>query len=185
MKRLLKTPWIICVVLFSFTMLSACASTPSVQTKEGETSVPGQYKNETYRFTAEYPENYKPKPLKGADVFRVAQPNMWGLPVFHIAVKDAVENLDGAKYIEFVKKDNPGSKNFDLLSEKMVTLNDGTPALLISWKWTYSDGATKLQSASLAAQKDGKRISVSSTTVQGTDTTPEMLLGVVSTLNFY
>ena len=67
----------------------------------------------------------------------------------------------------------------------MVTLNDGTPGLALTYKWTFSDGMTKLQTASMWVLKDGKSITATATTILGGDTTPEMLLEMVKTLKFY
>jgi hypothetical protein len=185
MKRLSHCLSLMGVVLLALFMLSACASTPQPQLQQGQT--PGQYKNDEYRFTADYPDHYLVQALEGDDVFRAANPNAWKIPVFNVTVADAEAGaaLDANVWIASAQKATPGSKRFKILSEKMVTLNDGTPGLALTYKWTFSDGATKLQTASLWVIKNGKSISANATTILGGDTKPDTLLEMVSSIKFF
>ena len=185
MKKLSQCLALIGIVLLSLVMLSACASTPQPQSQPGQT--PGHYKNDEYHFTADYPDHYLPQRLEGDDVFRAANPNAYKIPVFNVTVADAEAGsaLDANAWMESAKKAAPGSKRFNVLSEKMVTLNDGTPGLAITYKWTFSDGATKLQTASMWVIKNGKLISTNATTILGGDTKPDKLLEMVSSIKFF
>jgi len=185
MKRLSHCLSLMGVVLLALIMLSACASTPQPQVQPGQT--PGHYKNDEYRFTADYPDHYVPIGLQKDEVFRAANPNGYNIPVFYIIVADAQAGaaLDANAFVAAVKKGVPGSKRFKILSEKMVTLNDGTPGLALTYKWTFSDGVTKLQTASMQVLKDGKSISTNATTILGGDTKPEKLMEMVSSIKFF
>ncbi len=188
MKKLSQGLAFIGIILLSMVLLSACASTPQEQSK-GDTGgqTPGLYKNEEYRFTAEYPDHYVPERLAGDDVFRAVNTNAYKIPVFNVTVADAKagEALNAKVWIKSAKKATPGSKRFKILSEEMVTLNDGTPGLLVFYKWTFSDGMTKLQTASMWVIKNGKSISASATTILGGDTTPDKLKAMVSSIKFF
>jgi hypothetical protein len=163
-------------------MLQACAGAPKLPESKA-----GLYANQELSFTVEYPENYVAQPLQGDEVFRTANPNPYLIPVLTVSVADASADakLESAPCLESAQAAVTGSKRFKILSEEMVTLNDGTPGLALTYKWTFMDGMTKLQTASMWVLKDGKSISVSCTTILGGDTTPEVLLAMVKTLNFY
>lgn len=178
----MKKAAIVLFVLGCFVMLQACAGAPKLPESKA-----GLYANQELSFTVEYPDNYASQPLQGDEVFRAANPNPYLIPVLTVSVADvdAGGKLESAPFMESAKAAVPGSKRFKLLSEEMVTLNDGTPGLALAYKWTFSDGMTKLQTASLWILKDGKSISANATTILGGDTTPEMLLEMVKTLKFY
>ncbi|MEN8246088.1 MAG: hypothetical protein ABFS43_14440 [Thermodesulfobacteriota bacterium] len=173
---------LILMVLGCFVMFQACASAPKLPEAK-----PGLYVNPEFSFTVEYPENYVAQPLQGDEVFRTANPNPYLIPVLTISVADADAGakLESAPFLASAQAAVPGSKRFKVLSEEKVTLNDGTPGLALTYKWTFMDGMTKLQTASMWALKDGKSITASCTTILGGDTTPEMLLEMVKTLKFY
>ena len=182
MKRLSQRPGFVCVVLCTAVMLAACATLTVVQPEAA-----GKYRNEEYRFTVEYPDHYAPQGLKRADeVFHAANPTIYRLPQFTVNIADAEEGatLDAKAWITSVRKTSHGLKRFKVLSEKMVTLNDGTPALAMFYKYTYKE-STKLQSASMWILKDGKSISATATTILGGATTPDKLLKMVSSFKFY
>ncbi len=185
MKKMSQSLMSIGIVLLSVVMLSGCASTPQPQSQLEQ--IPGHYKNDEYRFTVEYPDNYVLLDLKKDEVFRAANPNGYNIPVFYVIVADAQAGaaLDANAFVAAVEKGVPGSKRFKILSEKMVTLNDGTPGLALTYKWTFSDGITKLQTASMQVLKDGKSISTNATTILGSDTTPDKLLEMVSSIKFF
>jgi hypothetical protein len=170
------------MVLGCFAMLQACAGAPKLPESKA-----GLYANQELSFTVEYPENYVAQPLQGDEVFRTANPNPYLIPVLTVNTSDAEAGVElaSAPFLASAQAATPGSKRFKVLSEEMVTLNDGTPGLALTYKWTFSDGMTKLQTASLWVLKDGKSISANATTILGGDTTPEMLLEMVKTLKFY
>lgn len=185
MKRLPECLVSIGIVLLSMVILLACASTPQPQSLPEQR--PGLYVNGEYRFTVEYPDYYLPEPLQGDDVFRAVNTNPYKIPVVNVTIADAQagEVLDANAFIKSAQKSLPGSKRFKVLSEKMVTLNNGAPGLTLVYKWTWTDGMTKLQTATMWVLKDGKSISANATTILGGDTTPEMLLGMVSSIKLY
>lgn len=187
MKKVSRNPWMVGMILLSFALLSACAAPSKTQPKQGHKASAGIYKNDQYGFSVQYPSHYKPQPLINDEVFRAANPNEWLVPVITANVGDPESGmkLESAAFIASAKRDNAGSKRFKVLSEKGVTLNDGTPGLALTYKWTWTDGMTKLQTATLWAIKGGKSISANATTVLGGDTTPEKLMAMVSTLKFY
>jgi hypothetical protein len=170
------------MVLVSLIMLSACATLPKAK--------PGLYVNESLRFSVNYPENWQTQPLQGpAEVFRVANPNQWKIPVLVVTIvdlpKDAVLKDAARGWIEAVKRDIPGTKRFKIFSEKMVTLEDGTQALAFTLKWNWTDGVTKLQTGAVTAYKGQKIVTATATTILGGDTTPDKLLEMCQTLKFY
>jgi hypothetical protein len=183
MKKVSQSFWIILLVLSAFVLLQACATAPKLPEPK-----PGLYVNEKFRFSVEYPENWLDDKLQSEEeVLRVHFPNQWKIPVLNVTVADLDDNatMDSKGFIEGAKASNPGAKRFKVLSEEMITLNDGTPALALTWKWSWTDGVTKLQTGSVLAYKDKKAISASVTTVLGGDTTPEVLLSIAKTLKFY
>ena len=185
MRKLSQGTMFIGVIFLSMVMLSACASTPQPQSQPGQT--PGHYKNDEYRFTVEYPDHYVMQRLERDEVFHVANPNQWKIPVFTVNISDAKaeEKLDAQAYVGSVKKTIPGSKRYKVLSEEMVTLNDGTLGLKMFFKYTLPDSVTKLQTASMWILKDGKSMSTNATTILGGDTTPDKLLEMVSSIKFF
>ncbi len=188
MKKMPKCLVFIGIAILGLAMLSACATAPQEQPKvDAGGQTPGLYKNDDYRFTAEYPDHYVQESLQGDDVFRAVNTNSYKIPVFNVTVADAQagEALDANAWIESAQKASPGSKRFKILSEEMVTLNDGTPGLLVFYKWTFSDGMTKLQTASMWIIKNGKSISANATTILGGDTTPDKLKAMVSSIKFF
>ena len=183
MKNVSKRFRIILLVLASFVLLQACASAPKLPEPK-----PGLYVNEEYRFSVEYPEDWPADALQGVgEVMRVHHPNNWKLPVLTATIGDRDDDatLNSEGFIESAKENNPGAKRFKVLSEEMIELNDGTPALAMTWKWTWSDGITKLQTATVLAFREKNAISTHATTVLGGETTPEMLLALAKTLKFY
>ena len=64
MKKMSQSLTFIGIVLLAMAMLSACATAPQEQPKgDAGGQTPGLYKNEEYRFTAEYPDHYVPERL--------------------------------------------------------------------------------------------------------------------------
>ena len=172
---------IVLMVLGCFVMLQACAAGPKLPDPK-----PGLYVNEEFAFTFGYPEMFTEEPLQSNEVLRVAYPNQWKIPVIAVAVADKEsDELSTQGYMDAVEAINPGTKRFKILSEKDITLNDGTPAKSFTFKWNWTDGVTKLQSGALIANKGDKTFSCSATTVLGGDTTPEMLQAMCEGWSFY
>jgi len=183
MKKVSQSVWIILLVLAAFVLLQACATAPKLPEPK-----PGLYVNEEFRFSVEYPDNWIADALQSEDeVLRVHFPNQWKIPVLTATVADMQEGatLESEAFMEAAKASNPGASRFKVLSEEMIKLNDGTPALAIIWKWNWSDKVTKLQTATVWAFKDKKSFSTNATTVLGGETTPEILLALSKTLKFY
>ncbi len=175
--------WIILLVLIGFALLQACATAPKLPEPK-----PGLYVNEEYRFSVEYPEDWIGDTLQSEqEVLRVHFPNQWKIPVLTANVAELSDDaeLTSQGFIESAKANNPGAKRFKVLSEEMIELNDGTPALALTWKWTWTDGVTKLQTGSVLAFREKNSISTSTTTVLGGETTPEVLLEIAKTLKLY
>lgn len=176
----MKKAAIVLLVLGCFVMLQACATGSKLPDPK-----PGLYVNEEFVFTFTYPEMFTEEPLQSNEVLRVAYPNQWKIPVIAVAVADKEsEELSAQGYMDAVKALNTGTKRFKVLSEKDITLNDGTPAKSFAFKWNWTDG-TKLQSGALIANKGDKAFSCSATTVLGGDTTPEMLQAMCEAWMFY
>ncbi len=177
MKKSSRISAFIGIVFLSVAMLTACATLPKPR--------PGLYVNAEYRFTAEDPESYVTQPTQNAEVFRAANPNVWLVPVFAVTIEESEGgSLDADAFMAAAQNSNPGSKRFKVLSNENVSLNDGTRGLALTYTWTWTDGSTKLQTASLWVLKDGQSISVNATTILGADVTPKILLEMVSSLKF-
>ncbi|ACL01970.1 hypothetical protein Dalk_0261 [Desulfatibacillum aliphaticivorans] len=172
------------VSLIVMVFVSACATTKP-QAQPGFT--PGKYENAEYRFTVTFPDHYELQELQGDEVFKVANPNMYRIPVFSVNVAEAKpgQTLDAQAFVDSVSETMPKAKRFKILSEESIALSDGTPALAIFFKYLYSDGATKLQTASVWAIKDGKSFSTNATTILGGDTGPDKLMEVAKSLTFF
>jgi hypothetical protein len=188
MKGLSRNLVLVGIVLLSFTLLSACAtsSKDSAADPASAEAVPGVYKNEAQGFTFTYPESFKVLPLeKDREVLRVAYPNEWLLPNIVIAVSDVSnEGLDPQVLMDAIKEDYPGAKRFKVLSEKDMTTNDGRPAKSFSFKWTWSDGVSKLQTAAFLTNKGEAGIVCTSTTGLGSEPTPDVLQAMCEAFKF-
>ncbi len=183
MNGLSRSLWLVGIVLLSFILLSACATTSKDQAADG--AVPGVYKNEEIGFTLKYPENYKHKKLSGDEVLSTYNPSQWKVPTMSASVADKQsDELSAQGYMDAVKALNPGTKRFKVLAEKDITLNDGTPAKVFTFKWNWTDGVTKLQSGTLITIKGDKYISCNATTILGGDTKPEVLQSWCESLTF-
>jgi hypothetical protein len=185
MKKVSQRLWIILLVLASFVLVQACATAPKLPEPK-----PGLYVNEEFRFSIQYPEHWvSDKMQQDSEVLRVVNTNEWKIPSLVVNVDDLEEEADlknaAQAYIDAVKESNPGTKRFKILSEEMVKLNDGTPAVALTFKWNWIDGVTKLQSGVLVVYKEKKVFSAIGTTILGGDTTPEMLRDMAATMKFY
>jgi hypothetical protein len=188
MKGLSRSLVLVGVVLLSFVLLSACAtsSKDSAADPAADGVVAGVYKNEALGITFTYPENYKMQPLQSeTEVLRVANPTQYLLPVITLSVADVpYETLDPQIVMDSMKESLPGTKRYKVLSEKDMTLNDGTPAKSFTFKWTWSDGSSKLLSGALIANKDGKPVTCTSTTMLGGETMPDVLQAMCEAFKF-
>ena len=148
----------------------------------------GTYTHTDPAFTVSYPNDWEKQPLRGNDVLRVAKPGPYGIPVLNVTVADKkpdAKPLDkaGKSFMKAVQAASPGSKRFKLLSEKVMTLSDGSKAMAITYKWNLDD-FTKLQSASVMVYKGKKAISLTCTTILGGETTPDKLLEICQQVRF-
>ncbi|MCP4682782.1 MAG: hypothetical protein GY864_10655 [Desulfobacterales bacterium] len=188
MKKMSQSLWVAILLSLSFIMLAACATTPKGEaTALSKVEVtPGLYVHTSPAFSVKYPTHWKYQKIKGDEVLHVANTNMWKIPNLRAFITDLTEGaeLSSKAYMDSVKNASPGSKRFKVLSEKMITLNDGSQALAFTFKWTYTDGVTKLQSAALNTFKDGKNFACLATTTFGGDTTPDKLLEIVTSFKF-
>ena len=189
MKKLSHRQIFVCAALLSIIVLAACATAPQEQPKADTSGMtPGLYKNEEYRFTLNYPENWKiQKTQLATEVLRVANPNPYLIPVLVATVDDTGETdtLDPKAFTDSAMKNSPGSKRYKVLEQEDLTLNDGTPAKAFTYQWTFSDGVTKLITGALVTIKDGKYFSSTVTTVLGGDTKPAQLLEIAKSWKFY
>jgi hypothetical protein len=187
MKKLSQSLTLLCVAFLSIAMLVACATTPQEQPKaDAAGQTPGLYKNEEYRFTVKYPENFKTlAPRSDIEVLYVTYPNQWNIPNIGVSVSDlSNEALDPQVFMDSLKDSYPGTKRFQVLSQKDLTLKDGIPAKSFTFKWNWTDGTTKLQSAALITNKGDKSFTCTATTVLGGDTKPEVLQSWCDTFTF-
>jgi len=148
---------------------------------------PGLYVNKEYRFSVAYPENWQSNTLRPGEVLRAANPNMYSLPVITASVSDQKKgaSLDVNVFLEAAKQAEPGSDGYKVVSRNDVTLNDGTPAKVFTYQWTWSDGFTELVTGALITIKDGKYFSSTATTLVGGETKPEQLVEMVKRWKFY
>jgi hypothetical protein len=148
---------------------------------------PGLYVNQEYRFSVAYPENWKPGTLQPGEVLRAANTNMFSLPVITASVDEQKKgaSLDVKVFIESAKKAEPGSDGYKIVSQSDFALNDGTPAKVFTYEWTWSDGFTELVTGALITIKNGKYFSSTATTITGGETSPEKLVEMVKGWKFY
>jgi len=182
MKKFSRRLLVALVLMSGLALVSSCSTLPKPK--------PGLYVNKDFCFSVDYPEKWQDqKFLAPVEVLRVANPTEYKLPVLVVTIVDKPKGAqlkDAAKgWIEGVKKSFPGSKRFKVLSQEMIKLADGTPAAAFTLKWNWSDGVTKLQTASVVAFVKDKSVSASATTVLGGDTRPDKLLEMCRTLRFY
>ena len=119
-------------------------------------------------FTLEYPANYTMgKPANATEMLRVHGPVQGGNPTLTVSVLNLEKGtkLDDAAegWVDSVQKSFPQATRFKILSENIITLNDGTKAseYIISWRWV--DGMTMLTTSAVTAHKGGKIVTISAT----------------------
>ncbi|MBW2612192.1 MAG: hypothetical protein JRE12_07470 [Deltaproteobacteria bacterium] len=178
----MKKTAIVLLVLGCFVMFQACASAPKLPESQ-----PGLYVNPEFRFSVNYPENWTAEPLQAGEVLRAANPNLYKVPVITASVADLAEgaSLDTKAFTVVAQAAQTGSKRYKVLSEEDITLNDGTPAKAFTYKWTWTDGVSKLVTAAVISIKDDKFFTTTVTTLLGGETKPEQLLEIVKSWKFY
>lgn len=167
MKQFSQLLWFVCIVFFI-----GCATAPQAQDKQtkADTSreTPGVYKNEEFRFTMDYPEHWKyRKTMLPTELIRVTNTTNYNYPIITINTWDVTTAPNMLDPKAFTKNSMevswPGTKRFKVIEEEDITLNDGTPAKSFSYKWTWSDGVSKLITVALITEKNGKYIGTTST----------------------
>ena len=178
----MKNKTILLLTLGCFIMLQALALASELPTQK-----PGLYVNKEHRFSVAYPEDWKPGTLQPGEVLRAANTNMYSLPVITAAISDQKKgsSLDPKVFIESAKKAEPGSDGYKVVAQEDLTLNDGTPAKVFTYEWTWSDGFTELVTGALITIKSGKYFSSTATTIVGGETSPEKLVEMVKGWKFY
>ena len=178
----MKNKTILLLTLGCFIMLQALALASELPTQK-----PGLYVNTEHRFSVAYPEDWKPGTLQPGEVLRAANTNMYSLPVITAAISDQKKDasLDPKVFIESAKKAEPGSDGYKVVAQEDLTLNDGTPAKVFTYEWTWSDGFTELVTGALITIKSGKYFSSTATTIVGGETSPEKLVEMVKGWKFY
>ena len=137
-------------------------------------------------FSVTYPEPWKPeKPRYPNEVFRVTEPP--ALPSLAISVYEQsdpriIDEHYADKFIGSLKALFPRAGGYKLVSSKLISLPDGTPAAELICEWTWEDGATGLASANVSAVKDQRLVSVTCTGMQATPA--EVLAKYPRTLKF-
>ena len=173
---------IVLLALGCFIMLQTLVSAAELPDQK-----PGLYVNTEHRFSVAYPDSWKPGTLLPGEVLRAANTNMYSLPVITASVDEQKKgaSLDVKVFIESAKKSEPGSDGYKVVSQNDVTLNDGTPAKVFTYEWTWSDGFTELVTGALITIKGGKYFSSTATTIVGGETSPEKLVEMVKGWKFY
>ena len=178
----MKKALIVLLVLGCFITSQAFAAASKLPDQK-----PGLYVNTEHRFSVAYPEKWKSGTLQPGEVLRAANPNMYSLPVITASVGDQKKDasLDVNVFVEAAKQAEPGSDGYKVVSQNDLTLNDGTPAKVFTYEWTWSDGFTELVTGALITIKGGKYFSSTATTIVGGETSPEQLLEMVKGWKFY
>jgi hypothetical protein len=127
-----------------------------------------KFESQSPAFTLDYPKGYTMgKPINETELLRVHGPIQGGNPTLTVTVVDLAKDSkleDAAEgWVDSVQKQFPAATRFKILSENIITLNDGTKAseYLISWRWV--DGMTMLTTSAVTAYKGGKAVSISAT----------------------
>ena len=125
-----------------------------------------EYIDEGLHFTAEYPSGWsKGNLISPGEVFTASffgqLPNVG---IFVDNIPDGISLDDFPKSIpEMFKRLYPESIEHKIISEKMITLEDGTKAVEFSMEWDWNNPTLKLITMFVAAYKDNKSIMVLST----------------------
>jgi len=191
MRRLSKRSWIAVLLAASFIMVMACATAPKEEAPAEPAKAEAPAAGGDLNFTLTPPDHWKERPLESEiQVYNMANPSEYNIPNINVSVSPLPEGTtegeyDAKAYLAGVKASIPGTKRYKVLKQEEITLNDGTKALAYTFTWTWSDGMSKLASASLNVSKDGKFYGVMCTNILGLDPeTPDELLEIVKTFQF-
>ena len=156
MNKYLRVLLIAVFVMASSALFMSCKTAP-------------KFENQSPAFTVDYPDKYKMGTPMTGEVLRVHGPIPGGSgnPTFTVSIgpleKGAKLEDAAEEWVKSVQKTFPNTSRYKILSENIITLNDGTKAseYLISWRW--EDGMTMLTTSAVTAFKGGKFINVSAT----------------------
>jgi hypothetical protein len=142
------------------------------------------FENQSPAFSVSYPSNWVPRELKKSEVLSVWAPQrVPALAVNIIDIPKGMKLSDSPRvFIKAIKNIVPKSSRHKVLSENIMTLNDGTKASesIISWRWV--DRSTMLLTSYVTVFKDNKLIAVTCTSVSRTPV--EVLKKVTHSLQF-
>jgi hypothetical protein len=169
----------LCITLIISAALILLASCATVQKPELIT-----FENKSPAFSVTYPSSWVPRELKKSEVLSVWAPQrVPALTVNIIDIPEGVKLTDSPRvFIKAIKTIVPKSSRHKVLSENIMTLNDGTKASesIISWRWV--DRSTMLLTSYVTVFKDNKLIAVTCTSVSRTPV--EVLKKVTHSLQF-
>lgn len=139
-----------------------------------------RYTHNNPSFSFEIVPGYlKDKPAHSAEVARYAAQTPYKIPVYAAAVMDrpAGAGLPGTAQIiiDLLERVFPGSSRFQVISEKIVTLSDGSLAQSIRLKWKWTDRVNTLKSVFVIAFKDDKLIYLGGTDLYASKTSYDEL----------
>ena len=130
------------------------------------------YTNEEYGFSFEYPVDFKEVPvLYPGEIIRLAILNDFKVPVLTVSVKEksegAVLSEIPRKVVDFMKASMPGTSEYTIMNEDMITLNDGTEAATIEFSWLLGDKVTLMETSSILMFKNTHQITITGNTIRG------------------
>lgn len=162
MNRISRSLYFTLILWAGLLLLSSCVT---VQKPKLTT-----FENQSPAFSVNYPSHWVPRELKKNEVLSVWAPEK--LPALAVNIIDIPEGMklsDSPRvFITAIKKIVPKSSRHKVLSENIMTLNDGTKASesIISWRWV--DRSTMLVSSYVTVFKDNKLIAITCTSVSRT-----------------
>ena len=133
---------------------------------------PGFYVNEEYRFSVSYPESWKDASAANPTaLLHVRAPSRYpSLGVYTPAVYEKLEDIPKQTIIWWASR-YPNTSGHKLVSENMITLACGTPAIefVIEWIWGMGEGKEprKIVTTAVVARRDNQCIWVDSTSRAG------------------
>lgn len=178
MKRLSIRICVTFILMSGLVLLSACVTGPVAK--------PGLYVNKEYRFTVEYPENWKRFPTgHQGELYRAGDEG--GLPGFNIVIGEILKGVALKDFPKGVpanqKRFFPASSDHKIVHEKMIELEDGTQAVEYDIEWKPIP-TLKLITTSVTIYKDNKRITINSSCLSEKGPIDE-LKQITHSLKFY
>lgn len=162
MSRISRSLYFILILSAGLLLLSSCAT---VQKPELTT-----FENKSPAFSVTYPSRWVSRELKKNELLSVWAPEkVPALAVNIIDIPEGMKLTDSPRvFITAIKKIVPKSSRHRVLSENIMTLNDGTKASesIITWRWV--DRSTMLVSSYVTFFKDNKLIAITCTSVSRT-----------------